>query len=705
MHRRIAPLTRCTVAALVAGLAAGCDAGTSADETSNVPEDARVAVADVPLDPGRDVSPYPDAAPDAMPDATPDAAADAAVDPQDATPPAPDVPAMPATCPPPPDTPAPAAGRWSLSMFHFNVQYVAGGTEGFAETALRNPGSARLTDFSEAEVEDHIIVESFEPLLDLLLRNPDFALTLEMQGYMVDLIVARHPGILQKMQALTASAQVELASIHWSDQFFLAFTRDSLEEGRLRTEASFAAADLPLSPVVFTQEGQFGPGFGAWLAQARPGAIMVMPRNLQGFFQGELADAPLFTARGLDVVLPRGLSDATAEKSFNYFDDGELLATGGLDPYFGSVFVHRPTAVAEYERELRCAVENGVRVGRVADYVEAVRAAGYTPAEMPPVLDGTWQPKSTRGTLRWMGGGGGFRQHERDNDVLMACVSAERAVRALQRAAGTVPDAVWQDLLLGQVSDARGLNPWRGEVQYGLRHCDAARTAAEQGLAAVALRAGWAAVEVDLASGAVGPWLQAPPAAEQPVEAPFEVRVEAEPRPYTLAWTQVPGDTHRWFLTVTWAPAPEFVAARDACLARGSAEHACDTAAIPLKLVFPRAPGAIGMRPAFTEALETYTEADFRFPDDARDDAVWLPIGDGWVDLGNGFHVIKDLSRVHLAFGFPAGEGRNAEVWMLDETQPPHQPATWRFTITDDASLAHGIADANLNPRVVVQAQ
>ena len=699
------------VAVAVLGLLpilAACDSGGAASDDgpgdgASTPDRALPdrTLPDRTLPDSPEISPSVDAAPPA-PDGlgpSPDAAA-----PFDATPPIPDVPAMPATCPPPDGRPLPPAGRWSLSLYHFNVQYVAGGTVGFAATALRNPGSARLTDFTEAEVEDRIIVESFEPLLDLLLENPDFALTLEMQGYMVDLIAARHPGILQKMQALTAAAQLELASIHWSDQFFLAFGRESLEQGWLRTEASFAAADVPLSPIVFTQEGQFGPGFGAWLAETRPGAVMVMPRNLMGFFQDGLADAPLFTARGLDVVLPRGVTDETVEKSFNYFDDGELLATGGLDPYFGEIFVHRPAAVAAYAHELRCAVENGTRVGRIADYVAAVKGAGYIPAEMPPFLDSTWQPKSTRGTLRWMGGGGGFRQHERDNQVLTTCIAAERAVRALDVATGAVDDTVWQDLLLGQVSDARGLNPWRGEVQYGLEHCAAAREAAQAGLAREAARRGFGALQVDLSTREVSRYSPSERPPEAAVAPPFALGLEAEPRPSRVEWTQPAGEPNIWHLTVTWPVAPEFVAARDECLARGRPEHACDTAAIPLKLIFPRAAGVIRVRPAFTVEPEQYLETDFQLAEDTRQDALWLPVWDGWVDLGNGFHVIKDLGAVHLAFGFPAGEGRNDALWMLDETQPPHEPVTWRFTITDEPARARALADRNLDPVVVVDA-
>src|SRR5690606_26325006 len=160
-------------------------------------------------------------------------------------------------CPDPPAGPAPPAGRWSLSMFHFNIQYVAGGTLGFAEIAVGILGLEDTLDLTEEEAEDRIITESFVPLLGILERNPDLALTLEMQGYMVDVMMARHPEVIDRMRALTDSQQLELASTHWSDQFFLAFGRDDMDESWARTQASFAAANLPLSRAVFTQEGQF----------------------------------------------------------------------------------------------------------------------------------------------------------------------------------------------------------------------------------------------------------------------------------------------------------------------------------------------------------------------------------------------------------------------------------------------------------------
>ena len=58
------------------------------------------------------------------------------------------------------------AHKYALAVMHFNVQYVAGGMVGF--WAKADP----KTDRTEDEIEDQIIVESFEPVLDLLLKHP-----------------------------------------------------------------------------------------------------------------------------------------------------------------------------------------------------------------------------------------------------------------------------------------------------------------------------------------------------------------------------------------------------------------------------------------------------------------------------------------------------------------------------------------------------
>ena len=84
--------------------------------------------------------------------------------------------------------------KFSLSMYHFNLQYVAGGLTGIID----NPDM----EYNEEEIEDLIITESFTPILDVLLDHPTWGFDLEMQGYMLEVISVRHPNVLQKMFGL-----------------------------------------------------------------------------------------------------------------------------------------------------------------------------------------------------------------------------------------------------------------------------------------------------------------------------------------------------------------------------------------------------------------------------------------------------------------------------------------------------------------------
>ncbi len=642
----------------------------------------------------------------------PDQTIDLAPDESDLPPPPlPDEP-----CPAPPSTDEPELGRWSLSMFHYNVQYVAGGTEGFSAVTL-GPGGGDVLDQTEAEVEDQIIRESLVPLLGVLERNPELALTFEMQGYMVDVIAERHPRTLTRMRDLAEAGQLELASIHWSDQFFLAFGTEDMDESWLRTQQSFADADLPLSPVVFAQEGQFGEGFAGWLAEKRPDSIAVMARNLQGFFQNSLTDQPLFNVNGQDVVLPRGISNELVERHFNFFDDGELLATNDMNPYFGDLFTYDPPSVGRYEHRLKCLAENGYRVGTIADYADAVRDSDFEAPDMPPFLDGTWQPRSTTGPLRWMGGGGQiWRAQERDNLVLTTCVSARHQVLGLQIVADDVGDdassdlrdsldSAWRHLLWGEVSDARGVNPWWGEVQYGLSHCAEAFDLAREGLLTEIERREIEGLLIDTAEGVVTEGLFHPePLTRTPVDPPVEVSfVASGDREPTISWVQIGELEDGLFeLEVTWPPIEGEVERFESCLARSDdLEWACSLDPKPIAIQIPREPGLIAYVPALSEALVRYDESDFDLQPEAYDDGVWSTAANGLVGLGEAF-LIKDVTQVHLAIGWPPGEGQNDVIEIRDETLQGWIDETWRFWYTSDESTALGLARRNLNPTLNV---
>lgn len=622
-------------------------------------------------------------------------------------------------CPAPPEGEPPPGGRWALSTFHFNIQYVAGGLEGFDQIALGLPIAVPDFMVNEAQAEDLIITESFVPLLEILERNPELALTVEMQGLMIDIIAQRHPETLARMRRLVEAQQLEVASIHWSDQFFLAFGRRDMDKSWELTQASFQAADISLSRAVFTQEGQFGEGFAQWLAQARPDAIMVMARNLQRFHQESLDNEPFWKVRGLDVVLPRAFSDQTVDVTWSFFDDGELLATDELNPYLGRSFQRHEPSILEYERKLQCLHQNGYKVGRVSDYVDAMRQAQHAPRELPPFLDGTWQPRSTRGPLRWMGGKGttGWFRHEQDMAVLRTCLRARRMTLALETLLAHPPaqatqadrddlDSAWRELLLGQVSDARGVNPWYREIQYGLQHCQQAHDTAQDTLERLRQRLDSPALGIDTLTGEVQ-LLDGVPLPEPPevVEAPLEVTIAAHGgRQPEIAWTASvqgpPNGDNPYYLRITWPAVEEARQAWQACLDQGEPDWACAVEQPELVVHIPRQPGLMAYRPAFLEELVRYTEADFDFQAEARDDAAWTTASDGLIELGPDQYLVKDILVAHMAVGFPAGEGRNGVIELRDETLQPSQHGQWGFWYTTSRERALALARRNHHPYV-----
>lgn len=661
----------------------------------------------VDLDAGDlDAGPEPDGG---QPDAAAPVSMDAIPLPSDFDPP---------PCPAPPDGEAPPAGRWSLSVFHFNVQYVAGGLEGWVEATTGSEIPNPDIEISAEAVEDRIVTESFEPLLGILERNPDLALTFEMQGLMVDVMRERHPEILNRLRDLAEAGQAELASIHWSDQFFIAFGREDMDESWRRTRESFRLADLPLSRVVFAQEGQNGEGFGAWLAEVRPDAINVVARNLPTWFQNDLPSRPYWNLRGGDAILPRGMQDEVVHRSFNFFDDGEVLASASSTPYLGNYFREVPRAVKAYEHELRCLADNGFTVGRIGDYLDAVKATGYEPEPMPGFLDGTWQPRSTQGPSRWAGAGGLFKKHERDNTVLTTCIRARHQVLALQtvgphpdvqtrKSVAEALDEAWSALLLGQVSDARGINPWWGEIRYGLENCARAASAARQGLHAWGGRGGL--FRVDTQFGAVVQGARPPAPARVEVQAPIGVVISEDGRRGpTMAWTVEEGadpaaaDTV-FRLEIEWPPEAGSIERHADCVERRGGGPLCDQNSAVIEATFPRAAGSMGVRTALVDIGDRYTEADFTFHPDAFRDAIWVVTSDGYLELGEGVgYLVKDIRTVHLAYALGIGEGNNTTVRVRDETQQAREPTTWAFWFTRDREAALRLADRNLNPVVTV---
>jgi hypothetical protein len=558
-----------------------------------------------------------------------------------------------------------------LHLLHFNLQYCAGGLDGLYDDWPTDTES----------LENQIIDESFAPVLDVLDAHPEWTFDIELQAYMIEVLAARRPEVLGHLRDLTDAGQVELISVHYSDQLWTAYPWRDEEVSLALTRSVFEANDLPLSDVVWTQEGQFGQG----MLERMPGggyAIAVMPHNLAGYIWGSDARAPLYSyaAATGDVQVVLGGDDHTSDRfsvEWYFLDDGELYTTGNLDPYLGPAFLYNAEATQRRVADLEAAERDGARIIGVHDYVAAI-AEVIAAEPLPPVIDGTWQPDDTRNLYRWMGGSGLWDETEQDDAVLTSNTRARHIVEAAEVAGGDpeLLERAWRELLLAEVSDATGWNPYSTEVQYALDHATASIALAERSLPAQGVCDEADRFHVDLLSGSVasGP---APGLVTMDSPPPIDV-VSGTDRPAIGEWglaRQTSASVQVYGVTFTFPPGEDAIA-----------------------LSFPWDGEQVVTIPALLESPVTLSASD------VAKDTFALPLPSGLLRLSDGVWLVQETSVTHLAAVLSKSGGT---VQFKDETNSG--AAIWRYRVVisesdedaEQAAVALALA-LNLKPKVTL---
>lgn len=556
--------------------------------------------------------------------------------------------------------------RYALSMFHFNVQYVAGGLVGY-------PGYSG--ELRPQEVEDSIVVQSLAPVLELYAAHPTWGANIEMQGYLLDVLATRHPDTFELLRDLAISGQIEVVSFHYSDQLFIGYPQIDWERSQALTAATFEAHDVPLGTSVFCQEGQAGMAMADRMAE-RGYQTMVWPKNLWNSQHGDFAAAPLYTFGDVELVVgAQGASyddgmGLQIETTWTFFDDGELMATGDWNPYFPDLFITDPEAVAEYEASVQALEDQGYVIATVRDYAAAIRDR-VTLADPPPLFDGTWQPGSTNGVAKWLGDrslwfiGGG--PADRDNHVRSLgylahreLVAAETAAQVAELDARAELDAAWRLLALAQVTDASGINPYRGEVEYGIAHSTEVLRIARGVIERAKESLGLDDADVDPHAGTMVA-SDGDPFVGEPSDAAAELTIStADPMRETSAeWEQIADGHHR--VRVHIGPGDPRSAAYDVSVT--FAGELVDEVITTLALA--------------DDEPYTFSRADFSF-------GSWnmaLPIG--LVSLGPDRYLIKDAGFVHLHAAVARESG---DVTFSDQTQQLDEGSTWVFHVFEGSA-------------------
>ena len=694
----------CLVVRLAVALA-GCGGGS---DGTDVLADTD-AVADVPSEvpvelPGEDVTP-PDAPAEATPDtpagedlATPDTPADVTEDV--------DAPREVFACPAHDAWPPAGDGttKFGLTMFHWNIQYVAGGLIGewngqTISICMDMFGSHEECEgWTDDALNDWIIRISFLPILDLYLAHPEWRATFEMPGLMVQAMALRHPDVLAKLQCVANCGQVEIVSFHWSDQLFLAFPSRDLQWSIDRTRQVFEDAAIPLSGVVFNQEGQSGVGKHRVMAE-NGYTIDVMSRNLYRYHQQADVDDgvwPVYESTGpgadqaVKVVVGGGVDPASGvEVDWSFFDDGEVLATPGA-PYLAPLTPEPDwNEVAGFEAGLQAKADQGFLHTTITNYVARLEALGIQPRPLLPIGDSTWQPPSTEGISRWMGRMGTLATalHENDNGIrtgnYRASTCLAGAVLLADRVAADgkdvaaerdIIDSGYADLVRAEVSDATGINPWMGEWVYGYRFNQDALAGCDRAAAALLAKWGKDHVILDLDArvakedGTFQPQFQLAPTPAEDV--PVPVTITSEGRQVETRWTD-DGRVYRFEVDLPASDDP-------------TGEN---RAKRTVTLKMPLLGGHLRYTPGLVEdAVVDIPLADFAL----LAGRMYLPLANGLIGIGPDLWWIKSCRDVHLAARVvPSAEGDTVE--FIDETVPAAGGVQWVFYVlkgTQDEALA-----------------
>jgi len=559
--------------------------------------------------------------------------------------------------------------KYAVALFHCNVQYVAGGTLGMLPLPFLLGWFPNWELDSDA-TEDMIIKQGFEPMLDLYLAHPNWGVDIEFQAYYVEVLAQRHPTVLNKLITLVEQGQAEIISFHYSDQLFIGFGRPAWEKSVEETKRVFEENDVPLSDVVFTQEGQAGMGM-AQAMEEHGYAHLVWPKNLWKYQHGDWESAAYYKFGNLDMIPgPKDINynSGQLQLTWTFLDDGELMAACHVDPYFPPFFKTSESCIREYESEVEQLEADGWKISTIGEYFHAAKDMGITPTEPPPLFDGTWQPKDTDGVHRWLGGKGIIpfnADDERDNHVRTLNEIAYRELMAAQtiaKAAGLQADDelddLWHLLNLGMVTDASGINPIGGEIGYSIAHSGevarSARLIIEQGKEALGLSD--AIIDTEAESVIAGTAPDEPPVAD---EAPINVNIDPGWRQASSTWYRVSDNPEIWRLDITV----------NAGIYRSMA------------VTFPGDSSKVIFTPALADDMPvSYNRSDFAF------DHWWLALANGMINISDDMFVIKDMGLTHVAaLIYPDSE----DVTFRDDVATPNSAFQWRFYLlrgtADDA--------------------
>ncbi len=544
--------------------------------------------------------------------------------------------------------------------------------------------------------------EALWPLLKSLMVHRTWRLTIEMSGSGLEFVKQSYPEYFRLLSGLVDDGRVELISSLYTPSIWVAFPRRDLIRSIEINKRCIASLGLPWSRTFFAQEAFFGAGVST-LREYFDTAIC-KDDFLTHYLELDLSH-PVFTLNGMQVVVASG--HLLNELAASFRRDPELLRHHGLfeshadflrsardsgdvpnasagrgqaegvrwlwyhcgdGNHFGTM--HKPDDLERCyfdptwkklcERQMQAYEDSGYELATVRELIAALDPS--VDRELPPIVEGAWNPRQAEGLLRWMGHNSS--PWEDDCAVLTAIarararlVAAERALHSVSARAALHLDSIlhdaWVALLHAQISDALGW--WAGPqaVQSSLQNSERALIAANRIVAEVISKSRQYGDDDENANA---------PANSAPGR---DVKV---------------------------LPLPELFGADGSgsfsTMASGLHVYDCKFTAVHpycgLRLPFDR--------PAIVYCPSGLEERPARIPVCVfRQDDITLPLANGLLEVGEGMFLIKDTSYVHVAAHINL---RSRFLEFAVRGSKLKKPYTWRFYFFV-GDLGEAVAAAN----------
>jgi hypothetical protein len=494
-------------------------------------------------------------------------------------------------------------GRYVLNMYHFNLQYVAG-----------------------CDVCMERVILSFEPLVDFYIAHPEYGADFEMQGMMIEYMAKKHPAVLEKFRNIVNSGQVALVSFHYSDQLLLAYPAHDQQWSIKINDKIMAENGIVRSGTIFAQEAMFSEGI-ANMGANNAYKVAVMTGGNYGWFQ-DSGSSPYYTCRGLKVLKDSStvFPNSGIEAKWEFVGDGETVTS--FDPYFPVLKPYVKLCIANLDKKFKNYVDEGYKIAKVSELIDALDAAGERPVPLKPILDTPWRPGDGSGVFQWMGEY--VFPWEEDYTLLTGNWTARSCLMAFESKYGEqYPEKVeeaWRHLLEAEVSDSTGWRPMFSEIAYTKEHADAVLAIIQS-------------IDPSLLSNA---WTR--PELTPENSGPVDVKISGNLKKKEIKWYSFPGQENVWVMDVNLE--------RFILICPGL-----------VSIDFPYDSEFIEYSPAMLE-----DEVRTISINDIKHNPIHLGIPNGLIGLGGGSYLVRDNNYGVLALKIDI-DGKKISCQALNPTE------------------------------------